>query len=157
MAIIVYPGTFDPLTNGHIDLIHRATRLFDTVIIAVAEGHHKKTLFSLDERIAFAHDVFKSISKVKVTPLTGLLVDFVKAERADAILRGLRTAADFEYEFQLAGMNRSLAPECETIFMTPSKETLFISSTLIREIIALKGNVSAFVPPVVMERIKHGA
>lgn len=157
MAVIVYPGTFDPLTNGHVDLIHRASLLFDKVIVAVADGHHKKTLFPLEARLSFVKTVFKNEAKVEVLPLPGLLIDFVQAHQAAAILRGLRTAADFEYEFQLAGMNRSLAPTCETIFMTPSQDTLFISSTLIREIIALKGDVSRFVPAVVTERICHGA
>ncbi len=153
MAIIVYPGTFDPLTNGHVDLIHRASQLFDQVIVAVAIGHHKKALFSLEERVQFVNTVFKNEQKVSVLPMSGLLVDFVQEHQAQAILRGLRTAADFEYEFQLAGMNRTLAPGCETIFMTPSQDTLFISSTLIREIIHFKGDVSRFVPPVVVESI----
>ncbi len=153
MAIIVYPGTFDPLTNGHVDLIKRAAQLFDKVVVAVAVGHHKQTLFSLEQRLAFVRTVFKNQSKVVALPLEGLLVDFVTGQRAHAVLRGLRTAADFEYEFQLAGMNRSLSPQCETIFMTPSQETLFISSTLIRELIALKGDVAKFVPSQVLEHL----
>lgn len=157
MAIIVYPGTFDPLTNGHVDLIKRAAGLFDQVIVAVAVGHHKKTHFTIEQRLDFVHSVFQSQPKIRAYPLKGLLVDFVKTHRAQAVLRGLRTAADFEYEFQLAGMNRSLSPDCETIFMTPSQETLFISSTLIRELISLKGNVSRFVPGSVLEQIQHVA
>lgn len=153
MAIIVYPGTFDPLTNGHVDLIRRASSLFDKVIVAVARGQHKKTLFSLEERLLFVQAVFEAEKKITVLPMSGLLIDFVHQHQAQAVLRGLRTAADFEYEFQLAGMNRALAPQCETIFMTPSQDTLFISSTLIREIINLQGDVSGFVPKVVAEHI----
>lgn len=155
MAIIVYPGTFDPLTNGHVDLIKRAAGLFDKVIVAVAVGHHKKTHFTIEQRLRFVESVFQSQEKIVAFPLQGLLIDFVKTHEAQAVLRGLRTAADFEYEFQLAGMNRSLSPDCETIFMTPSQETLFISSTLIRELISLKGNVSRFVPDSVLEQIHH--
>jgi pantetheine-phosphate adenylyltransferase len=157
MAIIVYPGTFDPLTNGHVDLIQRASGLFRQVIVGVAAGQHKKTLFSLPQRLAFMQAVFKGQKNIVIYPLEGLLVDFVKTHQADVVLRGLRTAADFEYEFQLAGMNRRLNPECETIFMTPSEGTLFISSTLIRELIALKGDVSRFVPKVVAESLHHVA
>lgn len=155
MAIIVYPGTFDPLTNGHVDLIKRAAALFDKVIVAVATGHHKKTHFPIGQRLGFVNSVFQSHEKVSAFPLQGLLIDFVKTHQAQAILRGLRTSADFEYEFQLAGMNRSLSSDCETIFMTPSQETLFISSTLIRELISLKGDVSRFVPSSVLEQIHY--
>lgn len=157
MAVIVYPGSFDPITNGHVDLVRRAACLFDGIIIAVAQAHHKKTLFSHDERLALTTKTFHQESKIKVLPLQGLLIDFVKQHKADAVLRGLRTAADFEYEFQLAGMNRSMDATFETIFMMPSQETLFISSTLVREVITLKGDVSRFVPAAVAEYIDHGA
>ncbi len=154
MATVIYPGTFDPLTNGHIDLIRRSALLFDKVIVAVAAGYHKKTLFSLEQRLGFVHSVFKHAA-VTAFPLEGLLVDFVKIHQADAVLRGIRTATDFDYEFQLAGMNRSLNATYETIFMTPSQDTLFISSTLIRELISLKGNISQFVPEAVLAEV-HG-
>lgn len=153
MTVIVYPGTFDPLTNGHVDLVQRASHLFDQVIIGVAAGHHKRTLFSLQQRLGFIKAVFQDQQKIHVFPLEGLLVDFVKLHQAQAVLRGLRTAADFEYEFQLAGMNRRLSKECETVFMTPSQETLFISSTLIRELLSLKGDITKFVPPEITEQI----
>lgn len=153
MPTLVYPGTFDPITNGHVDLVNRAAALFSKVVIGVAAGHHKKTLFSLEERLAFVKAVFKNHPNISIHPLEGLLVDFVKTHQAQAVLRGLRTAGDFEYEFQLAGMNRSLDRDFETIFMTPSQSTLFISGTLVRELIVLKGDVAKFVPPVVMERL----
>lgn len=157
MATIVYPGTFDPITNGHVDLIERASRLFDKVIIAVAFAHHKKTLFSFEDRLKFISAVFKNNPKIEIRPMEGLLVNFVKTNKADVVLRGLRSAHDFEYEFQLAGMNRSLDDHCETIFMTPSQNTLFISSTLVREIISLRGDVSRFIPKVVVEHLQHVA
>lgn len=155
MSIIVYPGTFDPLTNGHVDLLERAAKLFDHLIIAVAIAKHKKTLFSLDDRLAMVKATVGQNPKITVCTLDGLLIDFVKRKQASGVLRGLRTAADFEYEFQLAGMNRGLAPDIETLFMTPSQETLFISATLIREIILFKGDVARFVPKAVMEYIQH--
>jgi len=157
MSTIVYPGTFDPLTNGHVDLLERAAKLFDHVVIAVATAKHKKTLFSLDDRLAMVEEAVGQHSKITVCKLDGLLIDFVKQKQANAVLRGLRTAADFEYEFQLAGMNRSLDPNVETLFMTPSQETLFISATLIRVIILFKGDVARFVPKTVMEYIQHVA
>ena len=157
MTTAIYPGTFDPMTKGHLDLIKRASSLFDTLIIGVAVGHHKKTRFSLEERLAFVDSVIAPIPNVQVFPLSGLLVDFAKAHEASVILRGLRTAADFEYEFQLAGMNRNLNPDIETVFMTPSQETLFISSTLVRELILLKGELSQFIPAPVLALIHKAA
>jgi pantetheine-phosphate adenylyltransferase len=160
MTFAVYPGTFDPLTKGHFDLIRRAAALFDKLIIAVAPGQHKNTYFNLSERLAVIQSVVAHLPSVKVMALEGLLVDFAAAQGAHAIIRGLRTAADFEYEFQLAGMNQRLNPTLETLFMTPSQETLFISSTLVREIIRLGGDVSQFVPAPVYQLIQersHGA
>lgn len=142
------------MTKGHLDLIKRASSLFDTLIIGVAVAYHKKTLFSLEERLAFVESVTASIPNVKVFPLSGLLVDFAKAHEASVVLRGLRTAADFEYEFQLAGMNRRLNPNIETLFMTPSQETLFISATLVRELILLKGNLTQFIPAPILALIQ---
>lgn len=156
MTRCVYPGTFDPITKGHLDLIKRASSLFDALIVGVATGHHKNALFSLEERLDLVKRSTQSISGVQVFPLSGLLVDFAKQHQASVVIRGLRTTADFEYEFQLAGMNRRLDPDIETIFMTPSQETLFISATLIRELIALKGDVQQFVPAPVFEFIQKG-
>lgn len=153
MPTLIYPGTFDPITNGHVDLVNRAAKLFNQIIIGVAAGHHKKTLFTLEQRLHFVKTVFQDQASIKVLPLQGLLIDFAKVHQANAILRGLRTAADFEYEFQLAGMNRTLDQTCETIFMTPSQNTLFISATLVRELIILKGEVAKFVPEVVREHL----
>ena len=154
MTIAVYPGTFDPITMGHFDLIQRASFLFDRVIIAVARADHKKTLFSFEERLDWVRQSFSHLPALEVLPLEGLLVDFVRQHQANVIVRGLRTAADFEYEFQLAGMNRKLDHTVETIFMTPSEETLFISATLVRELIRFKGDISAFVPPAVAQALK---
>ena len=155
MTLAVYPGTFDPITMGHCDLIRRAASLFDQVIVAVALADHKKTLLSFEERFVLVKRVFKDFSSIQVLPLEGLLVDFVKKNKAQAVIRGLRTAADFEYEFQLAGMNQQLDPHIETLFMTPSKDTLFISATLVRELIRLKGPIDQFVPPVVVQFLKE--
>lgn len=141
----VYPGTFDPITNGHTDLIERASRLFDRIIVAVAENPGKGATFSLDERVAMARDVLAGIEKVEVKGFNSLLVDFVNENNAGVILRGLRAVSDFEYEFQLAGMNRRLAPEVETLFLTPAEQYAYISSSLVKEIASHAGDVSAFV------------
>ena len=141
----VYAGTFDPITNGHTDLVRRAARLFDEVIVAVAANPQKKPLFSLPERVELARAVLADIKGVKVTGFDNLLVDCVRQHQANVILRGLRAASDFEYEFQLAGMNRRLAPEVETVFMTPSEQEMFISASLVKEIALLGGNVADFV------------
>jgi pantetheine-phosphate adenylyltransferase len=148
-VIAVYPGTFDPMTLGHSDVVRRAAQLFDRVIIAVAAAHHKKTMFSLDERIDMTSAVVKDQPNVSVESFNGLLRDFVVARGAKVVLRGLRAVTDFDYEFQLAGMNRSLMPEVETVFLTPSSSYQFISSTLVREIATLGGEAHKFVDPVV--------
>lgn len=144
-AIAVYPGTFDPITNGHADLVRRAERLFDRVIVAVAANPKKQPLFSLTERVQLAQGVLADHSRVAVMGFDNLLVDFVRAQKANVILRGLRAVSDFEFEFQLAGMNRRLAPDVETVFLTPAEQETFISASLIKEIALLGGDVSAFV------------
>jgi pantetheine-phosphate adenylyltransferase len=149
----VYPGTFDPITNGHEDLIQRASRLFDEVLVGVAHSQAKRPFFSLDERISLAREVLKPYGNVKVEGFSGLLSEFVKEHSATVILRGLRAVSDFEYEFQLAGMNRRLAPGVETLFLTPSDKYLFLSATIVREIAVLGGDISAFVHPVTAERM----
>ncbi|QDL36890.1 pantetheine-phosphate adenylyltransferase [Rhodoferax sediminis] len=151
----VYPGTFDPMTLGHEDVVRRATQLFDRVIVAVAAGHHKKALFSLDERIAMVREAVKIYPQVSVESFSGLLRDFVVARGAKAMVRGLRAVTDFDYEFQLAGMNRSLMPDVETVFLTPSDKYQFISSTFVREIASLGGEVNKFVSPMVLEHLMN--
>lgn len=141
----IYPGTFDPITRGHKDLIQRASRLFDRVIVAVAVSPSKQPVFSLDERLAMAREVLADFPGVEVLTLDGLLVEFARSHQAQVIIRGLRAVSDFEYEFQLAGMNRKLAAEIETLFLTPADQYTYISSSLIREIASLGGDVSAFV------------
>lgn len=151
---IVYPGTFDPITNGHSDLVQRASRLFDRVIVAVAHRSGKQqTTFSLDERVAIAREALHTLTNVEVLPFSGLLVDFVQAQQAHIILRGLRAVSDFEYEFQLASMNRHLASDIETVFLTPAEQYSFISSSLVRQIAELGGDVSGFVSPLVCARL----
>lgn len=149
----IYPGTFDPITKGHTDLIERALNLFDKVIVAVAENTAKEPVFSLEERIKMAEITLAQYRGVEVLALPGLLVEFAKQHQAKAILRGLRAVSDFEYEFQLAGMNRKLAPEIETLFLTPSEQYAYISSSLVREIAALGGDVSSFVHENVMAEL----
>ena len=151
----VYPGTFDPMTLGHEDVVRRATQLFDRVIVAVAAGHHKKALFSLDERIEMVRGAVKIYPQVTVESFSGLLRDFVVARGGKAMVRGLRAVTDFDYEFQLAGMNRSLMPDVETVFLTPSDKYQFISSTFVREIASLGGEVNKFVSPMVLERLMN--
>lgn len=148
---ILYPGTFDPITNGHVDLVTRAVKLFDQVIIAVASGHHKKPLFNFEERVELVETVFADLPQVSVIGFEGLLVDFMREKNATAVLRGLRAMSDFEYEFQLANMNRELDENFEAVFLTPSQNYSFISSTMIREIAKLGGDVSKFVPNCVAE------
>lgn len=147
---VIYPGTFDPITNGHKDLVERASRLFDEVIVAIAAGHHKKPLFDLDERVQLVQSVVAHLPNVKVCGFSQLLAKFVQEQQATAVLRGLRAVSDFEYEFQLANMNRQLVADFETVFLTPAEHLSFISSTLVREIARLGGDVSKFVPPVVV-------
>ncbi|ERL55416.1 pantetheine-phosphate adenylyltransferase [Psychrobacter aquaticus] len=148
---ILYPGTFDPITNGHVDLVTRATKLFDEVVIAVASGHHKKPLFNFEERVALVETVFADLPQVSVIGFEGLLVDFMREKNATAVLRGLRAMSDFEYEFQLANMNRELDENFEAVFLTPSQNYSFISSTMIREIAKLGGDVNKFVPSCVSQ------
>ena len=151
----VYPGTFDPITNGHEDLIERASRLFDEVIVGVAHSQAKRPFFSLDERVRIAKEVLAPYKNVSVSGFSGLLSEFVKEHQAAIILRGLRAVSDFEYEFQLAGMNRRLAPGVETLFLTPSDKYLFLSATIVREIAVLGGDVSSFVHPVTAQRMRE--
>ena len=153
-VIAVYPGTFDPITLGHEDVVRRATQLFDTLIVAVAAGHHKKALFSLEERMDMVRELVKPYPQVSVEPLEGLVRDFVVQRGGKAMVRGLRAVTDFDYEFQLAGMNRALAPDVETVFLTPGDHYQFISSTLVREIATLGGEVDKFVSPLVVQRLK---
>ena len=146
MTTVVYPGTFDPITNGHVDIVERACRLFDHVIIAVADSRKKNPLFSLDERVALCETIFAHLDNVEVCGFNVLLSNFVQEKKADAMIRGLRVVSDFEYEFQLANMNRALSPKMESIFLTPSEKLSYLSSTLIREIASLGGDVAQFVP-----------
>jgi pantetheine-phosphate adenylyltransferase len=146
MKTIVYPGTFDPVTNGHIDLIERASKLFDKIVVGIASSQRKGPLFTVDERIALASESLSHVPNVEIIGFDYLLVNFVKDCKADAIMRGLRAVSDFEYEFQLANMNRALAPEIESIFLTPAERFSYISSSLVREISSLDGDVSKFVP-----------
>ena len=155
MIKAVYPGTFDPLTRGHEEIVRRASRLFDSLILGVAASDAKKTYFPLDERIEIAREVLGDVKHVQVVGFSGLLIDFVRQQGARVVLRGLRAVSDFEYEFQLAGMNRSLYPDLETLFMTPSEQHMFISATLVREIATLGGDVSKFVHPKVAKRLKE--
>jgi pantetheine-phosphate adenylyltransferase len=151
----VYPGTFDPITNGHEDLIQRASRLFGQVIVGVAHSQAKRPFFSLDERVTLARDVLAPYKNVTVLGFKGLLSEFVKEQSAMVILRGLRAVSDFEYEFQLAGMNRRLAPGVETLFLTPSDKYLFLSATIVREIAVLGGDIAEFVHPVTARRMRE--
>ena len=155
MIKAVYPGTFDPLTRGHEDLVRRAGLLFDTVVLAIAEAKPKRPCFTLEERIAIAQEVLADVKNVQIVGFSGLLTDFVRKQGARVVLRGLRAVSDFEYEFQLAGMNRNLYPEMETVFLTPSEQHMFISATLVREIAALGGDVAEFVHPTVARRLKE--
>ncbi len=149
MRKVVYPGTFDPITNGHIDLVERACRLFDTVVLAVASSSRKQPLFSLPERVELVRGALSHLDNVEVCGFDCLLVDFVREKNAQAVLRGLRAVSDFEYEFQLANMNRALAPNMESLFLTPAEHLSYISSSIVREIATLNGDVSKFVPPSV--------
>ncbi len=154
-VVAVYPGTFDPITNGHADLIKRASKLFDKVIVAIAKNPSKKPYFSLEERVNLATPIAMKFPNVEITGFDSLLVHFVKASSAQVILRGLRALSDFEYEFQLAGMNRRLDPEIETVFMTPAEKYAYISSSLVKEISILGGDVSEFVDAKVMAAMRQ--
>ena len=152
-VLAVYPGTFDPVTRGHEDLIGRAAELFDGVIVAVSTAYHKKTLFSLDERLALLRESVKDLPGVSVEPFTGLVRDFVRAHGARAMVRGVRGVTDFDYELQLAGMNRNLMPDVETVFLAPSARYQFVSSTFVREIGLLGDGVEPFVSPHVLAQL----
>ncbi len=154
MTRAVYPGTFDPLTLGHEDVVKRAAKLFDEVILAIAESTAKRPLFSIDERVQMATELLEPIANIMVVRFGGLLTEFLKQQGADVILRGLRAVSDFEYEFQMAGMNRKLLPRVETVFMTPSDNYMFVSATIVREIASMGGDVSQFVSPLVVQKMK---
>ena len=151
----IYPGTFDPITRGHEDLVIRAASLFDHVVLAVADSPSKRPFFSLEERVQMARDALAGQPNVEVLGFSGLLMDFLRSQGARIILRGLRAVSDFEYEFQMAGMNRKLYPDVETIFLTPGEQYMFISATMVREIAALGGDVSHFVNPVILSRLRR--
>jgi pantetheine-phosphate adenylyltransferase len=153
--VVIYPGTFDPMTKGHEDLVRRASLLFDKVIVAIAESRSKRPFFALAERVAMANEVLAAYGNVEVTGFDSLLMDFVHERQAKVILRGLRAVSDFEYEFQMAGMNRNLYPDVETVFMTPGEQYMFISATMVREISQLGGDVSNFVQPPVLARLSE--
>jgi pantetheine-phosphate adenylyltransferase len=151
--VAVYPGTFDPLTRGHEDLVRRASKLFDRLVVGIAESRSKRPFFSLDERVDMAREVLAPFANVEVHGFDGLLMKFVRSQTAGVILRGLRAVSDFEYEFQMAGMNRNLFPDVETMFLTPGEQYTFISATMVREIASLGGDVSKFVHPLVGARL----
>jgi pantetheine-phosphate adenylyltransferase len=153
----IYPGTFDPITRGHEDLIRRAARLFDRVVVAVAASSGKKPFFTLGERVTMAQQVLADCPNVEVMAFSGLLMEFLQQQNARVILRGLRAVSDFEYEFQMAGMNRSMYPDVETMFMTPSEQYMFVSATIVREIALLGGDADKFVHPLVAAQLRSKA
>ena len=155
MQRAVYPGTFDPMTMGHVDLVKRASKLFDSVIIAIASSDSKKPMFSLEERIEIGNQIFADDPKVEVVGFSGLLVNFAKDNDANILIRGLRVVADFEYEFQLANMNRAMSPDIESVFLTPKEEYSYISSSLVKEIATMGGDVTRFVDPVTLEALNQ--
>ncbi|MDP4651710.1 MAG: pantetheine-phosphate adenylyltransferase [Haliea sp.] len=152
---VVYPGTFDPITNGHVDLIERAARLFGNVVVAIAHSEKKTPLFNLEERVALCKASLQHLDNVEVVGFSNLLIDFVHSQGSRCVLRGLRAVADFEYEFQLANMNRALDSEFESIFLTPSEHLSYISSSLVREIASLQGNITPFVPTPVAQALQE--
>jgi pantetheine-phosphate adenylyltransferase len=154
MIKVIYPGTFDPITRGHEDVVRRAAGLFDEVVVAIAASRNG-TLFSLEERVEMAHEMFADCNNVHVDGFDGLLMDYVRAQEARVVLRGLRAVSDFEYEFQMAGMNRNLYPDVETIFLTPAEQYTFISASMVREVARFGGDVSKFVSPSVEARLKE--
>jgi pantetheine-phosphate adenylyltransferase len=151
----IYPGTFDPITRGHEDLVLRAARLFDNVVLAIADSPSKRPFFTLDERVKMAKESLAGHANVEVVGFAGLLMDFLRDQNARIILRGLRAVSDFEYEFQMAGMNRKLYPDVETIFLTPGEQYMFVSATMVREIATLGGDVSHFVNPVILPYLRR--
>ena len=155
MQRAVYPGTFDPMTMGHVDLVKRASKLFDSVIIAIASSDSKKPMFTLEERIEIGNKIFADDPKVEVIGFSGLLVNFAKDNDATILIRGLRVVADFEYEFQLANMNRAMSPDIESVFLTPKEEYSYISSSLVKEIATMGGEVDRFVDPVTLEALNQ--
>ena len=155
MKTIIYPGTFDPITHGHSDLIERASRLFDKVIIAIASSRSKKPLFSFEERVELCKQATAHIDNIEVVPFSGLIVDQAQQHNACAVLRGVRSMTDFDYELQMASMNQSLMAEFETVFLTPANQFSYISSTLVREIASMDGDVSQFVHPAVVDALKQ--
>ncbi|CCQ11104.1 Phosphopantetheine adenylyltransferase [Pseudoalteromonas luteoviolacea B = ATCC 29581] len=154
-VIALYPGTFDPLTNGHTDLIQRAAKMFHTVILAIAHNPTKKPCFSLEERVALANELTKHLDNVKVIGFSGLLVDLAKQQNANVLVRGIRAVSDFDYEFQLANMNRRLNPNLESVFLTPAEKNSFISSSLVKEVALHRGDVSQFVHPIVAKALQE--
>ncbi|PKG63914.1 MULTISPECIES: pantetheine-phosphate adenylyltransferase [Pseudoalteromonas] len=153
-VIAIYPGTFDPLTNGHTDLIQRAAKMFDTVLVAVANNPSKKPCFNLEERVELANSILSYIDNVKVIGFSGLLADLAREHNANVLIRGIRAVSDFDYEFQLANMNRRLNPDLESVFLTPAERNSFISSTLVKEVARHNGDVSEFVDPVIVKALK---
>lgn len=154
MTKAIYPGSFDPLTLGHEDIVRRAAKLFPSLIVAVASAHHKKTLFTVEERIAMAKEALAGVPNVTVLGFEGLLSHFVRQHRAEVVVRGIRAVSDYDYEFQMAGMNRQLMPEVETVFLTPGDDYQFVSGTFVREIAMLGGNVTKFVSTGVLRRLR---
>lgn len=155
MSLVIYPGTFDPITNGHTDLVKRASKLFGEVRLAIASSTGKKPLFSLEERIELAQQVLECVDNVSVVGFSILLTDFLKSQNTNVVLRGLRAVSDFEYELQLANLNRNTMPEFETVFLTPAENYSYISSSFIREIASLNGDVHKFVHPIVAKHLKN--
>ncbi|MFO1321215.1 MAG: pantetheine-phosphate adenylyltransferase [Burkholderiales bacterium] len=157
MKRAVYPGTFDPMTRGHEDLVRRASQLFDVVVVAIATSRAKQPLFTLEDRIQISREVLAPYPNVEIRGFSGLLMDFLKVVDAKIIVRGLRAVSDFEYEFQMAGMNRILYPDVETLFLTPAEQYQFISATMVREIATMGGDVSPFVNPLILDRLRAKA
>jgi pantetheine-phosphate adenylyltransferase len=153
-SIAIYPGTFDPITNGHADIVRRGLKLFDRVVVALADNLRKQPLFSLRERRRMVHETLQNDARVEVDSFSGLLVDYVRRRDAKFVIRGLRAVADFEYEFQFAHMNRQLAPEVETIFLMTNEDNFFVSSSLVREVAEMGGDIGRVVPPVVLAALK---
>jgi len=155
MKIAVYPGSFDPVTNGHLDIVRRASRIFDLTYVAISENPRKNPLFTLEERRALLEEAVQGIAKVEVEVFTGLLVHYAKGKRATAIIRGLRAVSDFDYEFQMALLNRKLEPDVETVYLMPSEEYSYINSTIVKEVAHLGGKLDCFLPPVVARALRE--